>query len=111
MPEKPQVSERPQSDIADAPRCVCGYLKARHNPETMECPHNPGQVYGTRDLPEGKTCADCFHFKRTCEWLISCAPTRTQCDWYPIRFRSVTESQQTAPGPATNSQEKSIADR
>ena len=67
-------------------RCVCGYLKADHAPDTLACPHNPGQVYGTLDLPTGKTCGDCLHFKRTCEWLISCEPTRTRCDWYPIRF-------------------------
>jgi hypothetical protein len=68
------------------PRCVCGYPKHLHVRETGECPHNPGQFYGTRDLREGTTCGDCLHFKRTCEWLISCEPTRTQCDWYPIRF-------------------------
>lgn len=67
-------------------RCVCGYPKAEHVTEMLACPHNPGQVYGTMDLPDGKTCSDCMHFKRTCEWLISCEPTRTRCDWYPIRF-------------------------
>jgi hypothetical protein len=67
-------------------RCVCGYLKTEHAPDTLACPHNPGQVYGTRYLPKGRTCGDCLHFKPTCEWLISCKPTRTQCDWYPIRF-------------------------
>lgn len=39
-------------------------------------------------LPEGKTCADCGHFKR-CEWLISCQPANTWCDWAPSRFREV----------------------
>lgn len=37
-------------------------------------------------LPEGKTCADCHWFKR-CDWLISCKPTNTECDWSPSRFR------------------------
>jgi len=34
-------------------------------------------------LPDGKTCGDCAHFKRTCEWLISCNPAATNCDWSP----------------------------
>jgi hypothetical protein len=38
------------------------------------------------ELPEGKMCADCAHFKR-CEWLISCKPTNTECDWSPSRFQ------------------------
>lgn len=66
--------------------CVCGYPKERHAPDTLACPHNPGSTYGTMNLPTGKTCDDCIFFKRTCEWLFSCEPTRTQCDWYPIRF-------------------------
>ena len=111
MPEKPQQPNSPQADIADAPRCVCGYPKASHNPDTLECPHNPGQVYGTMNLPDGKTCADCYHFKRTCEWLISCPPTRIRCDWYPIRFRSVSPAPPTVPAAATVSQENPNADR
>jgi hypothetical protein len=42
--------------------------------------------HGTLDLPAGRTCGDCIFFKRTCEWLISCTPERTSCDWYPPRF-------------------------
>lgn len=37
-------------------------------------------------LPDGKTCADCFHLHR-CTWLISVDPTNTDCDWTPSRFR------------------------
>jgi len=67
-------------------RCVCGYPKAKHEPGTLKCRDKSGRTYGTRNLPDGKTCQDCRHFKRTCEWLISCEPTRTDCDWYPIKF-------------------------
>lgn len=38
------------------------------------------------NLPQGKTCADCKWFKPKCEWLISCPPTNTRCDWAPSRF-------------------------
>lgn len=37
-------------------------------------------------LPEGKTCADCAHYKR-CEALFDCPTTNTECDWAPSRFR------------------------
>jgi len=43
-------------------------------------------------LPDGKTCGDCAHFKRTCEWLISCNPAATNCDWSPSRFVERAES-------------------
>jgi len=39
-------------------------------------------------LPEGKTCADCAHFKR-CRWLIACKPTNTSCDWAPSRYKPI----------------------
>jgi hypothetical protein len=65
--------------------CVCGYGIERHDAE-RKCPDKSGRVFRTCDLPDGKTCGECFHFKRTCEWLISCKPTSTSCDWYPVRF-------------------------
>lgn len=36
--------------------------------------------------PEGKTCADCVHFKR-CAWLLSYTGAETQCDWTPSKFK------------------------
>lgn len=50
---------------------------------------NYTREYGDADmqLPVGKACVDCAHFKVTCEWLISCAPTNVVCDWSPSRFR------------------------
>ena len=36
-------------------------------------------------LPAGKTCEDCRWYSR-CEWLISCEPSNTTCDWAPSRF-------------------------
>lgn len=41
------------------------------------------------ELPQGKTCGDCYHFARTCEWLISAKPDRTVCDWFPRRFHEL----------------------
>ena len=41
------------------------------------------------NLPEGRTCADCAYYKRTCEWLIQGDPNATECDWDPSRFVDV----------------------
>ena len=67
-------------------RCVCGYPRARHTGERLLCPDGTGKAFRTMKLPEGKTCADCAHFKRTCSWLLSYSGTETSCDWFPIRF-------------------------
>lgn len=39
------------------------------------------------ELPKGKTCGDCVHWKARCEWLI-CTKTSKDimCDWAPSRF-------------------------
>ncbi len=67
--------------------CVhCGGQKESHVPETLVCRSSSNTVYATMELPAGRTCADCSHFKRTCEWLIDCEPGRTSCDWWPVRF-------------------------
>lgn len=39
----------------------------------------------TMQLPPGKTCGDCVHFRR-CEKLFGCDPTSVTCDWSPSRF-------------------------
>lgn len=36
-------------------------------------------------LPEGKTCVNCYHFKR-CSKMFAATETRTDCDFYPSRF-------------------------
>jgi hypothetical protein len=36
------------------------------------------------------TCDDCFHFKRTCAWLLDYQGTETACDWWPSRFAGPT---------------------
>lgn len=38
------------------------------------------------NLPDGKTCTDCAHF-RWCSWFIQADGTETACDWFPSRFR------------------------
>lgn len=43
----------------------------------------------TMKLPEGKTCADCAHFKR-CVALFQCPSDNEECDWAPSRFRDVS---------------------
>jgi hypothetical protein len=70
--------------------CIhCGRPKEKHAPETFICPGSggaEGQTFATRDLPPGRMCADCHHFTRTCEWLLSYKGTETACDWWPVRF-------------------------
>lgn len=69
--------------------CVkCGRLFSQHHPETKVCPDGRSE-FATMALPAGRTCGDCVHFKR-CEWLISCKPERTSCDWYPVRFHAIS---------------------
>jgi len=76
-------------------RCVhCGRTKEQHPADTLRCyqgNNGPVTVYSTLALPAGRTCGDCIHFKRTCEWLISCKPDRTSCDWWPVRFVAKAE--------------------
>jgi hypothetical protein len=38
------------------------------------------------DLPEGKTCGDCFHFKR-CNGIYGHIAEDEACDWIPSRFQ------------------------
>jgi len=38
------------------------------------------------DLPDGKTCADCFHCRR-CVLMFGHIPADEVCDWSPSRFR------------------------
>ena len=72
-------------------RCVhCGRPKDQHATETLACPGSGEQTYGTSNLPPGMTCDDCFHFKRTCAWLLSYQGTETACDWWPSRFAGPT---------------------
>jgi len=58
-----------------------GCVRCGRSREHCTCP-----TFASMALPEGKTCADCVHFKRTCVWLISYTGRETSCDWYPIRF-------------------------
>lgn len=75
-------------------RCVhCGRKKEQHARETLVCPGSSEGVYSTMELPPGRTCADCAHFKRTCEWLISRNPDNEQCDWWPVRFVSIDKAE------------------
>lgn len=72
-------------------RCIeCGLPRDRHA-EDGKCPgENPNwsrrKRFATIDLPTGKTCSDCGHF-RFCSKLIGPEiATNTSCDWFPIRF-------------------------
>ena len=75
-------------------RCVhCGQPKESHVPETLVCRlWTVHAVYSTMELPAGRTCGDCAHFKRTCEWLIDCKADRTTCDWWPVRFVAISST-------------------
>ncbi len=70
-------------------RCVeCGRPKSAHDPVTLKCKGSAGdhgKVYGTMDLPAGKTCSDCKHL-RFCSAFIGEVAANTSCDWFPVRF-------------------------
>lgn len=57
-----------------------GYAEMCGTDDAEEAPISLG-------LPQGKTCADCQWFARTCSWLLSLEGTETTCDWAPSRFR------------------------
>ncbi|ADU71515.1 hypothetical protein [Pantoea sp. At-9b] len=38
------------------------------------------------NLPEGKTCSDCVHYRR-CTMMFGHTPADEVCDWAPSRFR------------------------
>ena len=81
------------------PNCVhCGYPKKMHS-DALVCRGSSETVFSTRELPTGKRCADCIHFKRTCEWLISYTGAETACDWWPPRFVGIKETVQSPASP------------
>lgn len=45
-----------------------------------------GRTGDDMDLPEGKTCGDCFYSKR-CTYIFGHIPEDESCDWSPSRFR------------------------
>jgi hypothetical protein len=48
-------------------------------------------VVNDRQLPDGKTCADCVHYRR-CLWLVyTVASHNKECDWSPSRFKEQEE--------------------
>ena len=69
-------------------RCVeCSQPREAH-PYPWKNPA-PGKThcveFKSMDLPEGKTCDDCRHFRR-CSALIGDVAGNTKCDWFPSRF-------------------------
>jgi hypothetical protein len=68
-------------------RCVnCMWPKEAHPHPLMLCPGMKQTCFASTELPDGKTCDECAHFKR-CSGLIGSVTGNTSCDWYPIRFR------------------------
>ncbi len=61
----------------------------------------PANGWGTKggggmkndNIPDGKTCKDCVHFKR-CRWLINIRGWEVMCDFIPSRFSSWNEATQ-----------------
>lgn len=41
-------------------------------------------------LPKGLTCGDCVHIAR-CQSIFGHVPEDTYCDWFPRKFRPVTD--------------------
>ena len=69
--------------------CVlCAHPKAEH-------PRPSCSTFATMDLPEGKTCADCYAV-RHCTALYGVKTTDTKCDFWPVRFREPAASQASA---------------
>lgn len=40
------------------------------------------------NLPEGKTCGDCVHYRR-CTLMFGHIPSDEVCDWSPSRFTEI----------------------
>ena len=67
--------------------CVhCSRPRDHHDPDGNCLPLSYKTKFATMDLPEGKTCQDCFAFRRFCEPIIGVRPTSTECDYFPVRF-------------------------
>jgi hypothetical protein len=47
------------------------------------------EISRSMNLPAGKTCKSCRHFKRTCGPIGYSWSTRTQCDFYPNLFQEI----------------------
>lgn len=58
--------------------------------ECKDCPNKKKCRHQCMDLPEGKTCGDCFHVAR-CVMMFGAKPENTSCDFEPVRFRQKEE--------------------
>lgn len=56
------------------------------------------------NLPEGKTCDDCFHFEK-CVGIGYTWSRRKECDFYPSRFRQRSTSLAQLLPPQSESQQ------
>jgi hypothetical protein len=65
-------------------RCVnCSCLKRAHA-EDGACP-DEGGMYATKNLPRGKTCANCAHVQVCC-LILNQLPEDQTCQFEPVRF-------------------------
>lgn len=55
--------------------------------------------------PDGQVCADCRHFKRTCEWLLSYSGRERTCDWFPSKFVAIAAATNDDAGAARPARE------
>ena len=69
-----------------------------HQLETTRAYLKDAKAQLSSHLPNGKTCGDCAHMNR-CEWLISCDPQNTRCDWAPHRFVEVKATEKDGGQP------------
>ncbi len=49
------------------------------------------------ELPPGKTCADCCHFKR-CSAMFGHVAADEVCDFYPSRFAAIAQQRGSGEG-------------
>lgn len=45
------------------------------------------------NLPEGKTCGDCFHIRRCRMFGFTSSEKNKHCDFFPRRFKDIVELQ------------------
>ena len=65
-------------------KCMrCNSYRKNHK-ANGDCPYGGGK-YATKELPDGKTCADCLRLK-TCTGTFGEISENTSCYWFPIRF-------------------------
>ena len=65
--------------------CIECHKPKKDHAADGDCPWKYKTRYSSKDLPDGKKCDDCQHF-RFCTQFIGDVSGNDTCDWFPIRF-------------------------